>query len=166
MLILLIAVLLALPAFFMWSALHELSHYLMARRYRTITEASFRLYPHVEGSNFVFASVLWEHDGAPFTPAEDAAISFAPRILDLLAVILTPLATLMPEPWLATSWCVLIGAGLVDLSYGSIGYTAASDLQRFAMGGGHSVWVVRIIGWALAVSSAALTVGLLIAHWA
>lgn len=164
----LVAALLIVPSFFVWSAVHELSHYVAARCLRKISSASFKLYPHVEeDGHFAFASVSWKYASYDQTlsPAEDAAVSVAPRVPNLLAVILAPMACLMPEPWLAAAWAVLVGAGLVDLAFGSIGTTSASDLQRFVRGGGHNVWVVRIVGWLLAISSASLTVGLLIAVW-
>jgi hypothetical protein len=161
----LVAALLAGPAFFVWSAVHELSHYVAARCLRRLSSASFKLYPHMQDGHFVFASVSWTYDSYDQTlsPAEDALVSIAPRVPDLLAVVLAPMACLMPEPWIAAAWAVVVGAGLVDLAFGSIGTTSASDLQRFVRGGGHDVWVVRIVGWFLALSSASLTIGLLIA---
>lgn len=157
---------LALPAFFAWSALHEVSHYLAARLFRRVVSVRFRIYPHVDPvAGFRWAAVEWEYEGEPYAPAQDAFISAAPRIPDLVAVLLTPLAAAMPEPWLAAAWAVLVGAGLVDLAVGSIGWSEHSDLQRFARLGGHDLWTLRVAGWAAALGSAGTTVGLLLARW-
>lgn len=163
----LLGALLAVPAFFAWAALHEVSHYLVARALRRVLSVDFKLWPHVvPEAGFRWAAVSWDYEGPDLTPREDALISAAPRLPDLLAVLLTPVAAAMPEPWLASSWAVLVGAGLVDLAVGSVGAGELSDLRRVARGAGIPAWALRLAGWAAVLVSAGTTIGLLVWRWA
>lgn len=162
----LVAALAAVPAFFLWSAVHELSHYLAARVFRKVVSVDFKLYPHVDPiAGFRWAAVWWEYEGPEILPVEDAAISVAPRIPALAACLLAPVAAAMPEPWAAALWAVLVGGGIVDQAVGSIGWNRHSDLQRFARGGGHDLWTLRVAGWLTVLGSASTTIALLAWRW-
>ena len=154
-----IAIVLVVPAFFLWSAIHELSHYLMARAFRRVTWVSFKIYPHTHQiTGFRWASVVWNYEGPDITSREQAAISSAPRIPDLLASIALPIGAWFIEgTWLGV-WLVLLGGGLVDLAVGSIGANKYTDLQRCAVGIGVSPWLLRVIGWSVVVVVASVTI--------
>ena len=147
----------ALPAFFLWSAMHELSHYFAVRLMRKITGGIFKIYPHFEGSSFVFASVTTAYAGDPLSNRENAMQLLAPRVLDLLAVILVPLAGLFVAPWLQALWLVVWGAGIVDLAVGSNGISETSDLRRASDALGWNPWILRVIGWTFVVMAAVVT---------
>lgn len=159
------AALCAVPAFFAWSAIHELSHYVAAASIRRMMWAKFRIYPHVApGIGFVWASVEYDYEGPNMTAREDAMVSIAPRVMDALAVVATPLAAFLPEPWMAGTWVVMMGAGVVDLAVGSVGASPGSDLMRASHGFGVSPWVVRIAGWFFVVASATFTFAAMFAN--
>jgi len=148
----------ALPAFFLWSAIHELSHYFAVKLMRKTTGGIFKIYPHFEGKSFVFASVQTAYAGETLSNKEIAVQFLAPRALDLLAVVLVPLAGLFVAPWLQALWLVVWGAGIIDLAVGSTGATAVSDLQRASHALGWSPWVLRILGWTFVIIAATITV--------
>jgi hypothetical protein len=152
------AVLTAIPAYFIWTALHELAHYLMASRFRETSNVKFKLYPHKDpGQDFVWASVEYTLTSA-LSPIETTAVMLAPRILGFVALCLLPLSALFPFMWLQAVWMVFWGAGLVDMAWGSIGYTATSDLQRAAKSMRWNPWFLRILGWSLVLVSFAIMI--------
>lgn len=164
MITVIVAIVTAALSFFAWSAIHELSHYVVASRLRKLLLVNFKLYPHMENGSLVIASVQWVPE-SNLSAAEDAAMSIAPRVPDLFAALLAPMVVWMPTPWAAAMWVTFFGAGLVDLAFGSIGTTEHSDLQWFARGGGHNVWMVRALGWTIALLSAGTTITELILVW-
>lgn len=148
-------------AWFLWTAGHELSHVLMAKAFRKISDVRYRLYPHFTASGtFRFAAVSWNPQGNPLKPKERAAIWLAPRILDGLAVLFLPLAVLFNGPSLL-AWLIFWGSGLVDLGVGSTGMSEISDLRRASDALGWSPWALRILGFGFLVASATLTLTLL-----
>jgi len=148
------AVLSIAPSYFLWTCLHELSHYFVLKMLRPITGAVFQLYPHKDASGtFVWASVTAAYAGDFLSPKEEALRLLAPRFLDALAVVLLPLAGLLVLPWLQGVWMVFWGAGIVDLIVGSIGSTEISDLQRASKVLGWNPWILRVLGWTVAVLS-------------
>jgi len=157
---------LVVPAFFTWAAIHELAHYFAARAQRSLTLATFKIYPHKRDGRFVWASVSWDYAGPDMTPRELAWVYAAPRVPDAFAVVLAPLAGFMPEPWMAATWLVLFGAGLVDLAVGSMGISPESDLRRWAREGAIAPWVLRAGGWSFVIGSAGLAIaGVIMAPW-
>ena len=155
---LIVSIVTLVPAFFIWSAIHEYSHYFIASHQRKVVGVEFKLYPHVDqAAGFRWAAVKWYYLGVPPLNKEQALISVAPRFPDLLAVLLTPLVWVMPWPWLGALWLVLMGAGLVDLFVGSIGYNKLSDLKIFCEFGNHDIWIWRILGWTLTLVSAGIS---------
>lgn len=156
--ILLTILLTVVPSYFLWTILHEVSHFLMYASFRKILRSSFKLYPHVvPGKGFVWASVEVEYKGV-LNSTEEIAVSLAPRILGFLALCLLPLASLFPFVWLQVGWVVFWGAGLVDFVVGSIGSSEESDLKKASKELGWNPWVLRILGWSLAIISATILV--------
>lgn len=151
-----------LPLFFLWAALHEVMHYLAASSVREVDRVHFKLYPHTDPvAGFRFASVSWYQRGPPLEGRAEAWVYLAPRVPDLVGALLFPLAALFPG-WWAYIWALVWLGGLIDGAWGSIGYTPHSDLRRGAQGLGISPWWLRIAGWALFTSSAALGTTLMV----
>jgi len=86
------------------------------------------------------------------TPDEDYQISIAPRYANMVACAMFPLTALMSGPF-AWLWAVFWAAGLVDLVYGSIGYSQYSDLRKAAVVKGISPWLLRGLGFGATVVS-------------
>ena len=146
------------PAFFAWTALHELAHFALVYSMRRVTWVSFRLYPHRHPViGWVWGSIEWDYDGPLFSPIEDAWISIAPRWLNIVAAIAAPFAALAPRPFDGIV-VVMVGAGLVDFAVGSIGSGQFSDLQRASRGFGVSAWFLRVVGWSLVLGSGVATI--------
>jgi hypothetical protein len=120
-----------------------------------------RPYPHMmEGTapwwqRIRFGGVRYLPKRRP-TPREDAAISLAPRIPNLIAVVLTPLSALLPGNW-AILWLLVWGSGLIDLAYGSIGFSPFSDLRKAAENLEISPWLLRGLGFLFVSLSACWT---------
>lgn len=157
---------LIIPCFFLWSAIHELSHLVVAKLQRDyVVRPSFKLYPHIDevSQEFRWASISWEYPRDPkLSGKEFAAIMLAPRVLGLIAAIALPFACLLPELWMISSWLTIWGCGLIDLAYGSIGFSANSDLRVAALNLNISPWILRIAGWSVAIVSVAITITLLV----
>lgn len=162
-----VAGILALPvAFFGWSAIHEMAHYLAARSFRKVTEPKFRIYPHVDDpGGFRWASVTMYLEDPPLTPRESSWVSAAPRIPDAVAVLLTPFAAFWDPPWAVVLWAILFGAGIVDLLVGSTGVSEFSDLRRWAASSGINPWILRLTGWGFGLTSATFTIALIAIHF-
>ncbi len=154
---------LLIGAYFVWAGIHEVSHYLVARRLFDVVWVKFRLYPHYNRSlkTFYWAAVYYSPDSCGFlTRIEDAGkVSLAPRIPDVMAAILLTAAGILPAPW-GIVWGVFLGAGLVDLLVGSIGISKNSDLQRVSRWLNLDPWWLRAAGLVIIVSSVAVTVWL------
>lgn len=154
----------AVPFFFAWAAIHELSHFLALKSMRVVTDVEFKIYPHkVPGVGFVWASVSSDFDGADLTKKESILFSLAPRFMDVLAVLMLPLAFLFPLlSWMQALWIVFWFCGIVDLFVGSLGRSPASDLRSAADDAGISPWFLRIPGMALVAVSIIVTILLLV----
>lgn len=135
---------------FIWTALHELSHIAMAKMFLNITKVDYWLYPHFDrANNFYFARVEYHHDlTKEITNIKDALISLAPRIMNLIAVISFVFFSLFPIPW-NYIWLIFWGAGLIDLFVGSFGISPYSDLRRAAESLNINPYILRVIGFAL-----------------
>lgn len=142
-----IATTFAVPVIFLiWAAIHELSHYIVAKKYLNITNVSFFLYPHNdEKLGFVWAKVKWKADRAP-TEYEMAHICFAPRIPDFIAVFMFLLWPLMPTNTLMLIWAAFWIGGLIDLFVGSLGIGQYTDLRRVSNGWDIEPWIFRALG--------------------
>ena len=149
-----LAIILAVPIIFLaWAAIHELSHYLVARKYLNIISVDFFLYPHKSKSlGFVWARVKWLADRIP-TNYELANISVAPRIPNLIAAIMFTLWSLMPTNILMLLWSGFWIGGLIDLFVGSLGINKQSDLQRVSNGWNLEPWILRVAGMSVVFSS-------------
>jgi len=142
-------------AYFVWTTIHECSHYLAARYLFRAKLVRMRLYPHVDPqAGFRFGAVEYAYSEDPLIPSYHAIVSFAPRIPNLLAAVALPAANLAeplsPAFMLIT---IFVGAGIVDLCYGSIGYSTYSDLRKGASSLNRSPWLFRITGFLVAVLS-------------
>lgn len=146
--------LLAVASYFAWTAIHEYSHLLMAKRTVGVTKYEMKLYPHKgPGGGIRWGSVrYWMEREA--TPDEDYQISIAPRYADMLACAMFPLTVCFAGP-VAWVWAVFWGAGLVDLINGSLGISEHSDLKKAAKVKGISPWLLRGLGFAATAISLA-----------
>ncbi len=161
MISIIIALLLVIPCFFLWSAIHEFSHYLVARSLRKITEIKFKIYPHEDPNfGFVWASFSWNFEGAPLTDKELAMVSVAPRFMDAIAGLLFPFFV-----FFGPIWFVVFGSGLVDLAAGSFGGHNESDLMRTARGFNVSPLILKICGWTLFGLSILTSIILMLVFW-
>lgn len=115
---------------FLWTALHEASHALVAKLLMKAQDFKFKLYPHLnEQKKFLFASVSWFVPATTRTDTKEALVLLAPRVMSLVAVVAFPFLLLFSMP-MAQFWAILWGAGLVDLFVGSLGISAESDLRK------------------------------------
>jgi hypothetical protein len=96
------------------------------------------------------------------TDGARAAISLAPRIPDMVAVIAFPFFGLFIV-WVAAFWFLLMGGGCVDFIVGSIGKSAKSDLQKAALYLNVSVWPFRFVATMFVLYD--ILVGLYLAGW-
>ena len=149
----------ALPLFFMWATLHELAHWLTVKAFVPLRETKFTLYPHwskdtwgTDLGTFYWARVQWWYKDKPLTENQMAWSLFAPRWLDLLAVLLFPLAVLFGG-WAGISWMTLWGGGLIDLLVGSIDRGSQHDMRRYSTLWGINPWIFRIGGPLLVLTS-------------
>lgn len=144
---------LALVAFFLWATIHELSHLVAAKLFVDAELTCLKVWPHVHNGVFYWASIRY-HRNREATRTEETLINLAPRVPGAAAAVAFPFTALLPSPW---CWFVgvLVGAALVDIAVGSIGYNVGSDARRAAAEMRISVWWVRIIGWTAVLTSAA-----------
>ena len=150
-----VGALLVIPAFFLWTSIHELSHLAAAKLLVGADLEEMKLYPHVDPvAGFRWGSVQWRWKGRPPTDKAWAGIMFAPRLPNLAAALGFPFVGLLPVTGtLFVALCVFVGAGLVDLGNGSMGMGKYSDLRRGAGYLKKSPWLFRIAGFsAIAVS--------------
>lgn len=146
-----------LAAFFVWAAIHELSHARAARKLGA-TGFRFKLYPHLSGGRLVFACVSYT---LPAGVLDTVGVHLAPRVPDLVASLLFPLTGFQNylewSGW-QTALAVLAAGGVVDLLVGSLGLSASSDLRRAAVRAEAPPNALRIPGL--------LMVGLSVSCWA
>ena len=148
------ALICAIPAFFLWVVIHEMSHYIAYKLTTGVISAKFKLYPHIkEGEGPWWKRFRWAAIRVEIprdeTISERFLISFAPRLLAMIAFPITALVIGIPGVVIAT----LVGAGLVDLLVGSLGISPNSDLQKAAAAAIVSPWILRIAGFTLTIIS-------------
>lgn len=143
---------LVLAAFFLWAIIHELSHLLAAKATVGATLTDLKAWPHVYNGVFYWASIRYDRKREA-TRIEETLINLAPRIPGAVAAVAFPFTALLLSPW---CWFVgvLIGAALIDIAVGSIGYNIGSDARRAAAEMDVSIWWIRIIGWTVIFTSA------------
>jgi len=148
-----VMVLLSAAAFFLWTLIHELSHYIMAKMLVDANLIEIKPYPHVHPKyGFYFGAIWFDFKTKP-TNNQYAAIMFAPRLLNLLAVVALPFAFTFTNYWYFTIWTILWGAGVIDLINGSIGRLETSDLKRGAEYLKESPWIFRVMGFVIAITT-------------
>ena len=149
----LFAILLSLASYFAWTYIHEMAHLLMAKKLVGVTKYEMKLYPHRYNGELRWGSVkYWMKRQS--TDDEDYFISIAPRLPNMLACALFPLAAFM-NGWFALVWMIFWGAGIVDLMYGSIGWSEYSDLIQAAVSKKINPWRLRLLGFGAAALSIA-----------
>jgi hypothetical protein len=145
---LIVTLALVVPVFVLWTAIHELSHLAAARLTVDAELVWMRLYPHVDTvAGFRWGAVKYRYRERGPTDREQALISFAPRLPDLVAALAFPALGALPLTGTAFAVASLVlGAGLVDLGNGSLGLGEHSDLRRGAAALGRSPWLFRVAG--------------------
>jgi len=142
-----ILLVLELPVvWFIWTALHELSHVAVAKMFLNIVKVNYWLYPHYDNNNFYFARVQYFHDIAEISRTKEALIYLAPRFMNLIAAISFVFFSYFPVPWNFV-WLIFWGAGLVDFIVGSLGISPYSDLRKASEALQISPDVLRVCGF-------------------
>ena len=132
-------VLYAILSYFVWAYIHEYAHLLTAKKLVGVKSYKMRIYPHKHPRlGFVFASVSYEYEKEAITLDQRAWISFAPRILDAIALIVFPFTS-----ELDLFWVILVAGGLVDTIRGSFIFSPTSDIKRYCDAWGLSYPQVR-----------------------
>jgi hypothetical protein len=150
----LLALLLVVPCFLIWSAVHEYSHWVAAKLLLGARNPKFKLYPHKYKDTFRWASVRYTVTTDRFLPAGRALISLAPRLPGLIACTLMPVGLLL-SGYLQIVWFMLFGSGVVDYMMGLIGKSPHSDLQKASAFLGMNPWRLRIYSsWPLLIPAA------------
>lgn len=135
-----------IATFFAWAYIHEKAHIVAANETVGVVSSQMKLYPHFYKGDFRWASVMYYMKRMP-TDKEQAIISLAPRIPDLVALFLLPFGFLLSGlDVLQVMWFIFFGGGAVDLLWGSIGYSKYSDLMKAADALKISPWRLRIPG--------------------
>lgn len=130
-----------------WTCIHELSHYIMAKRFAELDDVKWWLYPHRdEEGNLFFAKIQWQWLGPPPSSFEHAMIYLAPRIMNIVASIALPFAALLSLPWMI-AWIIFWGAGIVDFFVGSLGMSILSDLRKASLHLKIDAYILRVFGF-------------------
>lgn len=142
---------------FIWTALHELSHVALAKIFLNVVKVNYWLYPHYDNNNFYFARVQYFHDlSKDTTRLQESFIYLAPRVMNLIAAISLVFFSWLPTPWNYV-WFIFWGAGLVDFIVGSLGISPYSDLRRAADALQINPYILRIGGFAIIALSIVLS---------
>lgn len=150
----LFAVGLAIPTFFLWCLIHEGMHYLLANWAVGVKEVTrLKLWPHISpiSGRFHFASIRFKLEKV-MKPWHVPCYALAPRYPDVVAAFFFPVAWFF-SGWAFVLWSVLCGGGLLDLFVGSIGYHPRSDLRHAADAMGWGYWPLRISGFIIILAS-------------
>ena len=143
---LILSILAAILVYPLWMWIHEMSHIKMADRLIGVIDYKMKLYPHKFGGQWWWAFVFYKLPREP-NRHEQFLISSAPRIPDIIACLLTPIAFyfhLFPIG-------ILLAGGIIDLFVGSIGRSSLSDLQKAADSGYVKIWELRGPGIVLSI---------------
>lgn len=144
--------LVVIATFFAWTYIHEKSHVIAANETVGVVSSEMKLYPHFYKGDFRWASVQYYIKRMP-TDKERATISLAPRIPDLIALLLLPFGFLLEGlDVLQVIWFIFFGGGVVDLLWGSLGFSKYSDLRRAADALKMNPWKLRLPGIFASVS--------------
>lgn len=122
-------------SFFTWAFLHELAHATFVKLFVKNASITYKIYPHIEKKiGFVWASISWTYpQSSSLTLNQRGWISFAPRIIDSIGILLTiALDLLITEQSYKLPILILTGGSIFDLLWGSIGYNKNSDLRRYS----------------------------------
>lgn len=147
--------LIVLQGFPTWANVHEFSHVGAARLVGPLSSWSVRGYPKKDEEGFTWASSKWTWKKVP-SLGRVGAVFLAPRIPDLVACCVLPFGAGLETTWQVVAWAAFWGAGIVDLGFGSVGWSPSSDLRRAATAIGFSPWVGRVAGFSAIVLSVGL----------
>lgn len=142
-----ILILFTIFTYFIWNTIHEASHLIAAHLQFRIKTWTINLIPSLYKETIRWASCTFSPSRKP-TNKEELIVDLAPRVPDLLAAIMFPLAFLFtPFTFLWFLWVIFWGAGLIDFLIGSIGTTSHSDLQRASRRLKINPIFIRLIGF-------------------
>jgi len=148
---------LLVPVYFVWVFLHEGSH-VVGLKVSGIGLESWKIkilpYRSVDGS-YRFAGYTYKAKRKP-NAGETVLIKLAPRLMNLVAVVLFPFGMFFSGVW-SIVWFVVWGCGLIDLLVGSVGYSKSSDLVVASRAMELSPWVLRIVGFVLLLVTVLIT---------
>jgi hypothetical protein len=143
------------PTYVLWVYLHEISHILAAHCIVGVKSYSIKMIPEIINGMIYFGSVKYVTYREP-SNTQSGYIQLAPRIFDIASAILLPLTFTVLNVYIKTALIIVLGAGLVDLFVGSIGYSDISDLKQASINLNISPWVFRIIGFTIMLMSISL----------
>lgn len=131
-------------SYFAWLFIHEASHILAAHCLFGVKNWSIKLLPEKHGDTIWWGSCKYQPEFQPMS-SELAQVALAPRIPNLIACALLPLAPIFSFPF-SVFWVIFFGAGLIDLLVGSFGISEYSDLRKAAAGLSIDPNFIRFIG--------------------
>ena len=148
----------ALPAYFFVEVnLHEGSHTLtaMARGYKV---AAYKPYPHMYEGRFLWGA-FYTKAGTSFRPVDDALITIAPYITDVIIFtsvdLLLGFRVIPPE---SVAGLIVYTVGMlapwINFVYNINNVSAMNDFSVFAKVNGANRWVVLAVGDAIAAFAA------------
>ena len=144
------------PTFLLWTAIHELSHLAAAKLTVGVKDFFIDVFPHKKQGSFYWSRLVYIPDREP-SKKESIFIHLAPRIPDLVAIVLLPLVPLWfaGSPLVVASLSVFLLGGVIDGLVGSIGHGDHTDLKS-ACSGPFGLWTLRLSGWFIGLSSIAV----------
>lgn len=146
----------SIVSYILWVLIHEMSHFLFAKWFTNAKLLELNVIPRIVDKTIFWASVRWLPERSPPTKNHAALIFLAPRIPNVISLVLTCLLPLLPiDNHLFLLLTVLLGGALVDLINGSLGVSQYSDLKRASSILSISPWVLRIAGFGLAIAASA-----------
>ena len=144
-------------AFFGWTAIHELSHWLAAKALK-IKVGDMRILPHKLNGKHVLGSVMIFDK---VTNAENVIISQAPQFINILAVCTMPLFFMYSSwelIWASAIWYLIIILGLCGFIEGCYDSQKGSDLDHTVRALNVSPWIFRIIGTIFIISISIISI--------
>ena len=119
---------LAIPTYFLWATIHELSHVIVYHFMCKVHSWSIKPYPHKYRGSIRFAGYSVWCDSLPDKYVQ-WKYALAPRVMNVLACLLLLPLTVILTGWIQVVCIVLCAGGVLDLIVGSLGIRRYSDLQ-------------------------------------
>lgn len=162
--ILILAIIILLVSTVLHLVLHEAMHLLFIRIFRKIENITFKPWPHKHESRWYWGRVEATIKGDPLNKHETFFMKMAPRLWNILALVLLPCLTTFGWPWMLV-WAALWIPGIVDLIVGSIGMNPESDIRKASEAYNINANVIRILQIAFVLISIMVTIGMLFAFF-